>query len=87
MVSLTLMGRLGTLRPQVALSQVTLLQGRWFSSLASPGGTVNIFDRNAKRIQRNRAASLPDPGLYDYLKDAVAAQVVDRVCDVARLVD
>ena len=87
MVSLTIMRRLGTWRPQIILSQVTLLQQHWLSSLSAPGGTVNVFDRNVKRIQRNRAALLPDPGLYDYLKDAVAAQVVDRVCDVARLGD
>ena len=52
----------------------------------SNGGTMNIFDRKAKRMQRNRACAVDDPGTYDYLKDAIAEQVVDRVCDVARLV-
>lgn len=51
----------------------------------SSSGAVDIFDRNSKRIQRNRACSVDNPGLYDYLRDAVAEQVVDRVCDVARL--
>ena len=56
-----------------------------FRLLSSPGA-VNVFDRNAKRIQKNRACTVDNPGLYDYLKDAVADQVVDRVCDVARFV-
>lgn len=55
---------------------------RSFSNGASR--SVNIFDRNAKRIQRNRAASVENPELYDYLKDEVAGQIVDRVCDIAR---
>ena len=54
--------------------------------LFSSSGAVNVFDRNAKRIQKNRACSVDNPGLYDYLKDAVADQVIDRVCDVARFV-
>ena len=60
---------------------IVLMQERYTSS----GGAVSVFDRKAKRIQKNRSSLLPDPGVYDYLKDAVATQVVDRVCDVARL--
>ena len=47
-------------------------------------GAVNVFDRNAKRRQRNRASMSENPSVYDYLKDAVAANIVDRVRDVAR---
>jgi NADH dehydrogenase [ubiquinone] 1 alpha subcomplex assembly factor 5 len=50
----------------------------------SSPGSRNTFDRKVKRIQRNRACLAEDPSIYDYLKDAVASQVVDRVCDVAR---
>ncbi len=35
---------------------------------------MNVFDRNAKRLQRNRTAQLLDYHVYDYLKDEV------RVC-------
>ena len=45
---------------------------------------MNIFDRKAKRLQKNRAAIAPDAATYDYLKDEVASHVVDRVCDVSR---
>ena len=45
---------------------------------------MNVFDRNAKRLQKNRAASAPDAATYDYLRDEVASSVVDRACDVSR---
>ena len=47
-------------------------------------GAMNVFDRNAKRMQKNRAAVAPDVATYDYLRDEVAAHIVDRVCDVSR---
>ena len=43
-----------------------------------------VFDRKAKKLQRNRAASSPNAATYDYLRDEVAASVVERVCDIAR---
>lgn len=33
---------------------------------------TNVFDRSAKKLQRNRAALDPNPHLYDYLKDEVS---------------
>ena len=51
----------------------------------SNGGSVNVFDRKIKRLQKNRACMKEQPETYDYLKDAIAEQVVDRVCDVKRL--
>ena len=47
-------------------------------------GGMNVFDRKAKRLQKNRAAVAPDAATYDYLKDEVASQIVDRVCDISR---
>ena len=32
---------------------------------------MNVFDRKAKRIQRNRTALLEDPAVYDYIKEEV----------------
>ena len=52
-------------------------------SLTSPGA-MNVFDRRVKRIQRNRASAVDNPEIFDYLKDTIAGQVVDRVYDVAR---
>ena len=45
---------------------------------------MNVFDRKAKRLQKNRAAAAANAATYDYLKDEVASHVVDRVCDIAR---
>jgi NADH dehydrogenase [ubiquinone] 1 alpha subcomplex assembly factor 5 len=47
---------------------------------AKPLNTVPIvFDRNAKKMQRNRAALRPDSREVDYLRDEVADRVVDRL--------
>jgi hypothetical protein len=32
---------------------------------------LNVFDRDAKGLQRRRAAAMEDSNLYDYLKDEV----------------
>ncbi|XP_061087671.1 arginine-hydroxylase NDUFAF5, mitochondrial isoform X1 [Conger conger] len=53
-----------------------------FSSMA--GGTMNVFDRNMKRKQKNWASMLPDTQKYDYLRDEVGRRVADRVYDIAR---
>lgn len=69
-----------------SLANRTLVQPPQLSQWPRPysDGAVNIFDRTAKRIQRNRAASGDNPELYDYLKDEVASQLVDRISDIAR---
>ena len=38
-----------------------------------------IFDRNAKRAQRDRAALRPRSREYDHLKDSIAARLADRL--------
>lgn len=35
------------------------------------GGIMNVFDRQAKKMQRNRAAEAENPQMYQYLKDEV----------------
>ncbi|GAB0087734.1 NADH dehydrogenase [Sergentomyia squamirostris] len=45
---------------------------------------VNIFDRNAKKLQRERAAHREDVALYDYIKDEVGYRLADRVFDVKK---
>ena len=79
---LGLTGLLARRAMQTASQQRRMRRPRPLST--APGGAVNVFDRNAKRLQRNRAASGENPEVYDYLKDEVASQLVDRVCDVAR---
>lgn len=46
--------------------------------------TVNIFDRNTKSLQRERAALAEDVNLYDYLKDEIGFRLADRIFDIKR---
>lgn len=45
---------------------------------------INIFDRNTKSLQRQRAAVAEDVNLYDYLKDEIGYRLADRVFDIKR---
>ncbi|XP_040891379.1 arginine-hydroxylase NDUFAF5, mitochondrial isoform X1 [Toxotes jaculatrix] len=47
-------------------------------------GTMNVFNREMKKRQKNWAASLQDGHQYDYLRDEVGSRVADRVYDIAR---
>ncbi|XP_017473488.1 PREDICTED: NADH dehydrogenase [ubiquinone] 1 alpha subcomplex assembly factor 5 [Rhagoletis zephyria] len=44
----------------------------------------NIFDRNAKRLQKERAARNANVELYDYLKEEVGFRLADRIIDIKR---
>lgn len=46
--------------------------------------TVNIFDRQAKVLQRERAARASDVAVYDYLKEEVGYRLADRIFDIKR---
>lgn len=48
---------------------------------------MTVFDREAKRLQRNRAAMAKDVELYDYLKEEVGYRIADRVFDIKRTFD
>lgn len=43
-----------------------------------------IFDRNAKKLQKERAAIDPDVGLFDYIKEEVGYRLADRIFDIKR---
>lgn len=43
-----------------------------------------VFDRNAKLLQKERAAQAPDVKLYDYIKDEVGYRLSDRIFDIKR---
>uniref|UniRef100_A0A665SWJ5 Arginine-hydroxylase NDUFAF5, mitochondrial n=1 Tax=Echeneis naucrates TaxID=173247 RepID=A0A665SWJ5_ECHNA len=47
-------------------------------------GTMNVFNRDMKKRQKNWSASLQDRDQYDYLRDEVGSRVADRVYDIAR---
>lgn len=54
------------------------------TKLKNDAGSINIFDRNTKRLQRQRAAIAEDVNLYDYLKDEIGFRLADRVFDIKR---
>lgn len=47
--------------------------------------SMNIFDRNAKRLQKEIAFKNSDRHVYEYLKQEIAYRVADRVYDIKRL--
>ena len=49
---------------------------RCYSSRRTDEEVMNVFDRKAKRRQKNRAALAENVGVYDYLKDEVRITVV-----------
>ncbi|KAK7082788.1 NADH dehydrogenase [ubiquinone] 1 alpha subcomplex assembly factor 5 [Halocaridina rubra] len=52
--------------------------------LCLPQSNVNVFDRNAKLLQRERAAKNPNVAVFDYLKEEVGYRLADRVLDIKR---
>lgn len=55
------------------------------ASLSS--SSLYIFDREAKRVQRNRTSFDPDYKHYEYVKSEVGYRVADRVFDIKRNFD
>lgn len=52
---------------------------------ASVYRTMNIFDRQAKALQRERSARRDDYHLSEYIKEEVGYRIADRVLDVKRV--
>ncbi|MEQ2266988.1 NADH dehydrogenase [ubiquinone] 1 alpha subcomplex assembly factor 5 [Xenotaenia resolanae] len=57
---------------------------RALSGSGSGRGSMNVFNREMKKRQKNWAAVLQDGHQYDYLRDEVGSRVADRVYDIAR---
>ncbi|XP_024890672.1 arginine-hydroxylase NDUFAF5, mitochondrial [Temnothorax curvispinosus] len=53
-------------------------------STLPPDSPMNVFDRNAKLLQRERAAKDTNVQLYDYIKDEVGDRLADRIFDIKR---
>ena len=45
------------------------------SQKATGASTMNVFDRQAKKLQRERAASRDDYHIFNYLKDEVIQSI------------
>ncbi|XP_050296890.1 arginine-hydroxylase NDUFAF5, mitochondrial isoform X2 [Anthonomus grandis grandis] len=54
------------------------------SKIRNELSSINVFDRNTKTLQRQRAAVAEDVNLYDYLKDEIGYRLADRICDIKR---
>ncbi|XP_047513236.1 arginine-hydroxylase NDUFAF5, mitochondrial [Pieris napi] len=46
--------------------------------------TMNIFDRKAKILQKERSAQLEDYHLYEYVKEEIGWRTADRIFDIKR---
>lgn len=54
-------------------------------SLALPANSpMNVFDRRAKMLQKERAALDPEVKIYDYIKDEVGYRLSDRIFDIKK---
>lgn len=53
-------------------------------STLPPDSPMNVFDRRAKLLQRERAARDANVELYDYIKDEVGDRLSDRIFDIKR---
>ncbi|CAG7825926.1 unnamed protein product, partial [Allacma fusca] len=65
--------------------KVFLVSCRAFATRAPPKpNQLNVFDRQAKLLQRERSAMLPDSGVFDYIREEVGFNLFDRVMDIKR---
>jgi len=58
--------------------------------MSSQETTMNVFDRKAKRLQKERVAlgyKGEDAAVFDYVKDEFGYRTSDRICDVKRQFD
>ncbi|VDH97988.1 NADH dehydrogenase [ubiquinone] 1 alpha subcomplex assembly factor 5 [Mytilus galloprovincialis] len=52
-----------------------------------PETVMNVFDRNAKKLQKERTTILKDYKVYDYVKEEIGYRTFDRICDIKREFD
>ncbi|ORE02989.1 S-adenosyl-L-methionine-dependent methyltransferase [Rhizopus microsporus var. microsporus] len=64
------------------LQQQRNIQRRYYATTPQ---SFYVFDRHAKRLQKDRAASnVEESRTVDYLKDEIAARVADRLLDIKK---
>ncbi|CAL1283588.1 unnamed protein product [Larinioides sclopetarius] len=61
------------------LSFESISKPRYYSEVS-----LDVFDRNSKRMHRDWSASLHGSHIYDYIKDEIGDRVADRVYDITR---
>lgn len=67
---------------------ICMMSTRILSTAARSGETImNVFDRKAKRLQRDRTTVLSDYKVYEYVKEEFGYRLADRVFDIKREFD
>ena len=64
--------------------QIIKLITRNLASKSNLPPSMNIFDRNLKKWQRNQCVLDPQAADYDYIKSEVGYRIVDRIYDIKR---
>lgn len=57
---------------------------RQYSSKPKGETVMNVFDRKAKRLHRDRTAVMSDHKVYEYIKEEFGYRLADRVLDIKR---
>ncbi|GFO34578.1 NADP dehydrogenase [ubiquinone] 1 alpha subcomplex assembly factor 5-like [Plakobranchus ocellatus] len=55
--------------------------------MSTQGSIMNVFDRQAKRMQKDRVAkgyNEEEASVFDYIKDEFGYRLSDRICDIKR---
>lgn len=60
---------------------------RYAATTKNPETIMNVFDRKAKRLQKDRSAKMKDYKVYEYVKEEVGYRMFDRICDIKRNFD
>ncbi|XP_065568721.1 arginine-hydroxylase NDUFAF5, mitochondrial-like [Artemia franciscana] len=71
----------------VSNSATNLIKGISSRDFSDGKSIVNVFDRSAKNLQRQRSASMENSHVYDYLKEESGYRLSDRVFDIKRKFD
>jgi NADH dehydrogenase [ubiquinone] 1 alpha subcomplex assembly factor 5 len=79
------MNVLRTIRKSDGKLSAIAMFSRTFAAKQPP--SYFVFDRETKKLQRNRTAYDSDYKVYDYLKEEVGYRVADRIFDVKRSFD
>ncbi|KAK2167192.1 hypothetical protein LSH36_31g02060 [Paralvinella palmiformis] len=63
-----------------------LIQSQSYAT-SNQESTLNVFDRKAKRQQKNRTAFMDNYNVYEYVKEEIGYRMADRICDIKRKFD
>jgi hypothetical protein len=68
-------------------SSILKLQYSTTAAFPQTDTVMNVFDRKAKALHRDRAATKDNHQVFDYLREEVGYRVYDRILDIKRSFD